>query len=274
MLFTGIIGSGFEKILESRRNEKESTSTNADEDGEDSSHLRTNSNIGDSTTIRGSLYNFLHLETSAASWYFDQFINFLVVASSLVFMLDTVSTYTYPVFLRSIFDAVDFWSVVIFTVEYVLKLYSITEDPKYKGTQGRVLYASSFLAIVHLLSFLPYWIYVIFTGSLVQSSTDYSVLNSTVRFLSMLRILRFEKYTKAFTTFDDIIRENMDILGVTGFSALLMWILFSAILYLTEKDNPNEEMANFYKSVPHAMWITLLNLSGEQYCVAVIRSPL
>lgn len=97
-----------------------------------------------------------------------------------------------------------------------------------------------------------------------MKATDRSIPSSIVQFLRMFRLLRFEKYTKAFTTFDDIIRENQDVLNVTLFSALLMWILFSAVLYFCERNNPNEDMANFYKSVPHAMWITLLNLSGEK----------
>ena len=59
----------------------------------------------------------------------------------------------------------------------------------------------------------------------------------------MLRLFRFEKYSQAFTTFDDVIRENLDILTVTGFSAFLVWVLFSSILYLMERDSADDEMA-------------------------------
>lgn len=40
-------------------------------------------------------------------------------------------------------------------------------------------------------------------------------------------------------------------------------IFFSSILYYTERNNPDDEMSTYYKTVPHSMWITLLNLSGE-----------
>lgn len=63
------------------------------------------------------------------------------------------------------------------------------------------------------------------------------------KFCLMLRLFRFEKYSQAFTTFDDVIRENLDILTVTGFSAFLVWVLFSSILYLTERDSADDEMA-------------------------------
>lgn len=256
---TGILGSGFEDIIERRRNNKESI--NSDE--EDKPHLLTNSEASDASTLRGALYNFLHLETSSHAKYFDIFVNVLVVASSMTFMLETVTTHTYSSFVRFTFDTIQVLSTIIFSIEYALRVYCIAENPKYEGWRGRLLYASSFLAIVDLLSFLPYWIYVFFSRQFVMSSTNVSLSGTIVKYLRMLRLLRFEKYTKAFTTFDDIVRENLDVLGVTGFSALLMWILFSAILYLTERNNPNQDMANFYKSVPHAMWITLLNLSGK-----------
>jgi hypothetical protein len=84
-----------------------------------------------------------------------------------------------------------------------------------------------------------------------------------VKSLRLLRILRFERYTHAFLSFDDVIHRNIDVLAVTAFTALLIWVFFSAFLYLSERDSPDAEMAANYKTVPHSMWITLLNLSGE-----------
>ena len=74
---------------------------------------------------------------------------------------------------------------------------------------------------------------------------------------------RLVPFATAFTSFDDVVVRNADVLAVTGFSALLVWVLFSAILYITERDNPDDEMKENYRTVPHSMWITLLNLSGE-----------
>merc|ERR1711871_864300 len=67
----------------------------------------------------------------------------------------------------------------------------------------------------------------------------------------------------AFTVFDDVILANSEVLVVTGFSAFVMWILFSALMYFAERDNPDPSMSVYYNTVPNAMWMTLLNLSGE-----------
>ena len=74
---------------------------------------------------------------------------------------------------------------------------------------------------------------------------------------------RFDSFFKKFGYFDDVMRINADILVMTGFAALVVWVFFSAALYITERDNPDPEMAGFYKTVPDSMWVSLLNLSGE-----------
>ena len=40
-------------------------------------------------------------------------------------------------------------------------------------------------------------------------------------------------------------------------------MFFSVLMHYAERDSPDEEMRSYYKDVPGAMWITLLNLSGE-----------
>ena len=65
------------------------------------------------------------------------------------------------------------------------------------------------------------------------------------------------------TGFDDVFSRNLDVLSVTFFSSLLLWVFFGALLYVTERNNPDPEMAANYNNVPNSMWMTLLNLSGE-----------
>ena len=125
-------------------------------------------------------------------------------------------------------------------------------------------YITRFLPMVDLLGFLPYWIVLLGGGATIVDTSGPSHVGMTfVKALRLLRIFRFEKYTHAFTSFDDIFSRNYDVLSVTLLSSLLLWIFFGALLYLTERDNPDPEMAANYNSVPQSMWMTLLNLSGE-----------
>lgn len=271
---SGIFGSGFEDQISRRREERQAAAV---AQGEGSTGILNGNNseissvgdeldlhiIGDESTFRGRMFNFFHLQQTAASKSFDVFVNVMILATSLVFMIDTITESYITPFMHLAFNVFELLSVIVFTVEYALRVYSAGENPRYGGFHGRITYAKGFLPLVDFLSVAPYWIEVAISGHLITPYADKSAFATAVKCLRLLRLLRFEKYTKAFTTFDDVIRHNLDVLSVTAFSALLLWILFSAILYYTERDNPDTDMANYYKTVPHAMWITLLNLSGE-----------
>ena len=186
-------------------------------------------------------------------------------------MLDTLGNLSAPMSLT--LDGIELFAVCIFTVEYLLRLWCIKEDPKYDTPGGRIKWMYTFLAGVDVMSFLPYWVEIAVTGAVFTPYSDTSSwVSNLVSALRLLRLFRFERYTHAFTSFDDVISRNADVLAITLFSALLVWVFFGAWLYFTERDNPDEEMASFYKTVPDAMWVTLLNLSGEsplaQYSVA------
>jgi Ion transport protein len=119
--------------------------------------------------------------------------------------------------------------------------------------------------MMDLLSFLPYWIVLGMTGSLVDTSGPSNMGGTFVKALRLLRIFRFEKYTHAFLSFDGVFSRNIGVLSITCFSALILWVLFGAFLYYTERNNPDSEMAQNYTTIliPDSMWMTLLNLSGE-----------
>lgn len=255
----GIIGNGFEDVIADRT----ANTNNGNDDGVIVEQGGVTAGfVANAATRRGWWYNFLHSQTEHGAVSFDYFINILVVATSLTFMLDTVKGISGKA--HVVLDSLELISVTIFTVEYGLRLYAAAEDPKYRGPGGRFRYMTSFLAMVDLLSFLPFWLEVIWTGKVITSHSDSSsTWSNLVKALRLLRILRFERYTHAFTSFDDVISRNLDVLTVTAFTALLLWILFSAFLYITERDNPDEEISSNYNNVPNSMWVTLLNLAGE-----------
>lgn len=259
----GIFASGFEAQISRRRKEmkkEEVKSPIAVKEGcgggvideDDETEWELVEVVGDVSTTRGTVYNFLHLQNTASAKMFEMLMNALIVFSSLAFMLSTMNLSTKW---QLLVDWFQFASVIVFTCEYLLFMYSAGENPTFRG-RGLLVYATSFYRAVDLVSILPYWL-TFFSWLFVGGS-----LTPGAVFL-LFRFMRFEKYTKAFTSFDDVLRDNLDVLAMTGFSALLLWIFFGSLLYLTERDSLDKEMANYYKTVPHSMWITLLNLSGE-----------
>jgi len=253
---SGIIGNGLEDEVSKRANNEGITAPILEGGGITRGHLATES------TARGRLYNFLCAMSTSESRSFDLFINFLVLLTVLTFMLDTLEDLSAPISLT--LDAIELFAVCIFTLEYIMRLWCIKEDPKYEAPGGRIKWMYTFLAGIDVMSFLPYWVEIAVTGAVLTPYSDTSSwVSNLVSALRLLRLFRFERYTHAFTSFDDVVSRNIDVLAITLFSALLVWVFFGAWLYFTERDNPDEEMASNYKTVPDAMWVTLLNLSGE-----------
>ena len=250
----GIIGNGFENEVEKQRGE-------VDESAIVERNLSTPGYVADDNTTKGRLYNFLVAMTAPGAILFDYFINVLVVGTALTFMIDTIDAL--PVGYRVFQSWFEFLAVCVFTGEYIARVYAMTTDPMY-SQGGRIwIYITSFLPMVDLLSFLPYWVVLGMTGSIVDTSGPSNTGGTFVKALRLLRIFRFEKYTHAFLSFDDVFSRNIGVLAITGFSALILWVFFGAFLYYTERNNPDPEMADNYKTIPDSMWMTLLNLSGE-----------
>lgn len=266
---TGLIGNGIESIISRKREENhalEEDGNTGDAGGGEAADewevLDASEYPADPSTFSGRLYNFLETQTSAASKIFDWVINALIIGVGLSFAVDTVFHESDNVMFRVAIDNFELFTTCIFTIEYLCRLFTSDQNPRYRGVTGKFQYLFSFGSLVDLAAFLPYWIQASLTGSVIPTNAN-AVGSTIVRVLRIFRILRFERYLHAFSYFDDVFRMNIDVLAMTGFAALIVWVFFSAALYITERNNPDPEMAGFYKTVPDSMWMSLLNLSGE-----------
>jgi voltage-gated potassium channel len=155
------------------------------------------------------------------------------------------------------FEAFELFSVVIFTVEYCLRIWAAMENPVYhsKGSfYGRLKYAFTFFCLVDLISILPYWLNIFgFVGEINFSTA--------VRMFRLFRLLKADKYVNAFSLLGQVMYENGPLLLATSYYAALMLVLSSTALYFTERNNP--ELGKYFQSIPHAMFPTLLMLTGE-----------
>jgi len=239
----GVLASGFEDQI-ARRREQKALDNKGDE------HEYEEEVVGDESTFRGRLYNFFHRQRSPSAKLFVSFVNMLVFGCAISFMFDSITNPSINGGWHAFFSWFQFFSFLVFTMQYFLRLYSTGENPKHRGG-GLLHYALNFVQVIDALTIFPYWV------GIVSSSGPAPTL-----FL-LFKIFHIQKCNHAFSTFGDVLRENMDVLYVTGFSATLLWILFASILYYTERDSLDEEMKVYYNTIPNSMWITLLNLSGE-----------
>lgn len=92
------------------------------------------------------------------------------------------------------FEIAEFVSVLIFTFEYILRIWTCVEFAEIAARGpifGRLYYATSFFPLVDIFSIAPYWIAILAGGE----SPDFT---TAVRVFRLVRLLKADKYLNAF----------------------------------------------------------------------------
>lgn len=182
---------------------------------------------------------------------------FLNVIAVIIGSLQSVQQ-RWGVFLN-LFETV---SVIIFTVEYVARLWSCTVDPRFIGRfRGRIRCAFQVMSIIDLLAILPF--YLPFLGFDLRS----------LRILRLLRILRVAKlgrYYSSLNLIKDVLREKKEELVLTSALMGLLLVVSSSVLYYCE----NAAQPDAFSSIPATMWWAVATLTtvgyGDMYPVTVM----
>ena len=116
----------------------------------------------------------------------------LIVANGLVVMLETVK------FLEErysdIFYGFEIFSVTIFSIEYLLRVWVADVDPKYKSPiKGRLRYMLSPMALIDLAAILPFYLPLAVT-------LDLRVLR-LLRLFRLFRLFKMTRYVQSLRTF-------------------------------------------------------------------------
>ena len=144
-------------------------------------------------------------------------------------------------------------SVGIFSVEYVLRLYACTADPRCRHpVKGRLRFAITPLVLVDLFAVLPFYV---------------SAINADLRFLRMLRAIRIirlakiARYSEAVRTLGRVLNSKKEELAISLGLLTLLLILVSALMYYAEHDVQPDK----FSSIPAAFWCAIATLSTVGY---------
>ncbi|MBF0267753.1 MAG: ion transporter [Alphaproteobacteria bacterium] len=157
-----------------------------------------------------------------------------------------------------LFDRV---AVLIFTLEYLLRLWVCVEDPRerfhHHPVMGRLRYMVTPKAIIDLLAILP-----LFLGPFLNPDA--------IRFLRLARLLKLLRYSAALDTLGDVVKSERRVLISAGIVMLVLLVTQSSIMYYIER----EAQPQAFGSIPDAMWWGVVTLATVGYGDVVPHTPL
>jgi voltage-gated potassium channel len=147
-------------------------------------------------------------------------------------------------------------SVIIFTIEYILRLWSCDVDPKYRHPfSGRLRFALTPLSLIDLLVILP-------TYAILAFPADHMLLRS-LRVLWTFRLLKLSRYSESLQTIMDVVRAQQSELAMSFSAIMFFMVLSSTMIYFLE----HEAQPQHFPDIPATMWWAVLTMTtvGENF---------
>ncbi|QWE27956.1 ion transporter [Polynucleobacter sp. AM-7D1] len=182
---------------------------------------------------------------------FDMFIVTWVILSVLAVILESVQGIYYE--LHSEFVILDTIAVAIFSTEYLMRIYSAPEDPKFKGWfKGRLRYSLRPTSIIDLLAILPFYL-----EHLLHHLFDLRFL----RVFRLMRLLKLARYSGATQSLFTVIKREWPVMKAAVFILLLLVMLAACLGYVFE----HEAQPDKFENIPQAIYWSVITLASVGY---------
>lgn len=188
------------------------------------------------------------------------FIVVLIFLNAIAFAAETVEALYQRYALE--FEIFNVFSVIVFTVEYVLRVWSSVEIPmlsRLPRWRARLRFATRPIMIIDLLAFLPFYLYWIVP-------MDFRVL----RVLRLFRLLKLVRYSPALQTLGRVIADEYRALLGALLVIMVLLLFASTAMYFIERGAQPDK----FGSIPAASWWALATLTTVGYGDVVPITPL
>ena len=182
---------------------------------------------------------------------FDFMIVLWVILSVLSVTLESVHIVNY--YLHAEFVILDIMAVAVFSTEYLMRIYSCPEDPRFKAWfSGRLKNAAKPTSIIDLLAILPFYL-----ESFLHHLFDLRFL----RVFRLMRLLKLARYSGATQSLFIVIKREWPVMKASAFIMILLVMLAACLGYLFE----HEAQPDKFENIPQSIYWAVITLASVGY---------
>jgi voltage-gated potassium channel len=182
---------------------------------------------------------FIHAETTAGR-FFESTIQVLIVLSIVTFSVDTLPNLDEN--LREALNNIELISVIVFTIEYVLRIIA---------AEHKLKFIFSFFGIIDLLAIAPFYL---------SLGLDLRSMRS-LRLLRIFRVFKLVRYNKALKRFNRAIGIAREEIVIFLSAAVLLIYLTAVGIYYFEHSAQPDKFASIFDS----LWWAVVTLTTVGY---------
>ncbi|USZ14404.1 ion transporter [Moraxella sp. FZFQ2102] len=204
-----------------------------------------------SVSLKERIHIIIEGTDTPAGKLFDVLIMVAIITSVLVVMLDSVLDLRLAY--GRYFSAAEWIFTILFTIEYILRLYS---------APNRRAYAFSFFGVVDLLALLPTYLSLFFVGM------HYLLVVRILRILRIFRVFKLKSYMQQAGFLAAAFKTSQHKITVFFLSLLLLVTIFGAVLYVVEGPE------NGFTSIPRSIYWAVVTLTTVGYGDISPKTPI
>ena len=190
-------------------------------------------------TTRQKFHHIIFGTDSPAGKTFDLILIYAIIISVAVVMFESVQAFGSQY--QIAFDSAEWFFTILFTIEYVIRIYTHPAPKKY---------IFSFFGFIDLVSILPTYLALVFGGA------ESLIVLRLLRVMRIFRVLKLIEYVyEANTLWRSLIASRRKILVFFCFVFVLSTI-FGAVMFLVE--GPYNEA---FSSIPTSIYWTIVTIS-------------
>lgn len=190
--------------------------------------------------IRDRIHEVIFEADTKAGKRFDLIIMILITISVFTVMLESVSSIQWRY--SEIFYVLEWVFTIVFTIEYILRLYSVRYPWRY---------ATSFYGVIDLLAIVPTYLSVFFLG------TQSLLVIRALRLMRVFRIFRLGHFMSEGVVIMRAMQASRIKISIFLFFILIVVTIIGAVMYLVEGSYEGSP----FTSIPTSVYWAIVTLT-------------